>query len=148
MLTVYYTDRIKVNIFRKDRKIGQYLNFTVGPPLILTSLRLCTFYYYVDTRTTRYGEMKRTSKILYDIAEIAAHCDSWLLCVMQILLLTYLHSVTCHPAEVTFPAEACSRLSDPGGMQAELTMPQWFSAGIVLFIDCVVVFNFRNLQER
>jgi len=32
------------------------------------------------------------------------------------------HSVTCHPAEVTFPplpqlAEAGTRLSDPGGMQ-------------------------------
>jgi len=31
------------------------------------------------------------------------------------------HSVTCHPAEVTFqplpPAEAGTRFSDPGGMQ-------------------------------
>jgi len=73
----------------------------------------------------------------------------WLLIIVHYTnTLTYLQSVTCHPAEVTFPAEACSRLSDPGGMQAELTMPQWFSAGIVLFIHCVVVFNFRNLQER
>jgi len=28
MLTLYYADCIKVNIFLKDRKIGQYLNFT------------------------------------------------------------------------------------------------------------------------
>ena len=35
---------------------------------------------------------------------------------------TWDHSVTCHPTEVTFPpaltpAEAGTRLSDPGGMQ-------------------------------
>jgi len=39
------------------------------------------------------------------------------------------HSVTCHPAEVTFPplppAEAGTRLSDPGGMQGWVDLVNW-----------------------
>jgi len=39
------------------------------------------------------------------------------------------HSVTCHPAEVTFPplppAEAGTRFSDPGGMQGWVDLGSW-----------------------
>jgi len=58
------------------------------------------------------------------------------------------HSVTCHPAEVTFPplppAEAGTRLSDPGGMQGwvDLVLPfRWLTQqssalSSVIVVDC------------